>query len=192
MLVLSRRARRYLLPGVIVVAILLLLFGGTFINQGAVESRLNSQAPITYRLDAWKVGWELFKKSPLVGLGFDNYIQEAIAAGWAPRIGPGQRPWVSSHNMYLYIGTSAGLVGLVPFVVLLAAIGWRAVALWRSAVRSPAIHKDLLALLLGTLFGYVLIIGTFDGLSAQTANVLMFVIAGTVLGAHEPDPGEAL
>lgn len=188
MLILSRRARRYLLPFLVVVAILLMVVGGRLINQTAVEERLGSQGPIEYRMQALEVGWTVVKSSPLIGIGLGNFSQAAVDEGWLPRLAPGGLPVVAPHNAYLYILLAAGLLGLLPFLAMLGLIAWPAIALWRGTDRRPVIYRDLLALLLGTLLAYVTIIGTFDGITVQFANMLMFLIAGIVLGAHEPDP----
>ncbi len=187
MLALSRRARRYVLPFLAVAALLLAVAGGQLINQRAVEERLASQKPIEYRTGALAVGWTIVKSSPLFGIGLGNFSQAAVDEGWLPRVTVGGLPEVSPHNAYLYIMLAAGLLGLAPFLAMLGLIAWRAIALWRKSERRP-VYKDLLALLLGTLAAYVTILATFDGITVQFANMLMFLIAGVVFGAHEPDP----
>ncbi len=188
MLILSRRARRYLLPFLVVAAFLLMVVGGQLINQRAVEERLASQRPIEYRAQALAVGWTIVKSSPLMGIGLGNFSQAAFDEGWLPRVTANGLPEVSPHNAYLYILLAAGFLGLLPFLAMLGLIGWHAIALWRGTDRRPVIYKDLLALLLATLLAYVTIIGTFDGITVQFANMLVFLIAGIVFGAHEPDP----
>jgi len=49
----------------------------------------------------------------------------------------------------------------------------------------------VLAMLAGVLVGYVLTIGTFDALNARYANMLFFLIVGTVLGSQTRAAREA-
>jgi hypothetical protein len=190
MLLLSRQARRYFLPFVILAVILLALFGSNVASEGVITARLSSQAPITYRLEALKIGWQIFQRSPLIGIGFDNFSQAAIDAGFVPHLVTGGLPDVLPHNLYIYIMVSAGLLGLLPFVALLGLILWRAIRLWRQTDSPLPVNKDLLAALIGTVVGYMIIIGTYDAMGAQLGSLFFFFVAGTILGAHEPQPAE--
>ena len=40
--------------------------------------------------------------------------------------------------------------------------------------------------LIGTAVGYMIIIGTYDAMGAQLSAIYFFFVAGTILGAHEP------
>jgi O-antigen ligase len=187
MLVMSHRARRYLLPVLVVAVIAVVVFGSGMINQRALVSRFSSDASIAYRLTAWSVSWQIFKMSPLIGIGFGNFEQEAIDLGWVPRLRVGGATAAAPHNMYLHMLTGAGLVGTLPFLALLGLIVARGIRLWRGRDGPGPVYRDLLAWLFGTLLGYILISGTFDALGAQLGNVVAFLVIGTVFGAHEPD-----
>jgi len=190
MLLLSRRARRYFVPFLILAAVMVVLYGSRLSSEGIIAERLNSQAPITYRLDAWKVGWQIFRRSPLIGLGFDSFAQAAINEGFTPQISSNPLPVILPHNLYVYIAVSAGLLALLPFISIFALVLWRARQLWRQQIGPMPVDRDLLAVLISTVVGYVLIIGTYDAMGAQLGSLLLFFIIGTILGVHEPDPAK--
>lgn len=178
---LAPRARRVgwmLLPVVLIVA--LLVFSGGF-DIRAITERLQSDGPINYRLQALEVGFQLAARSPVFGLGLDSYSDAALAAGWRPR-GETGLPSVAPHNHFIYVLTSAGLVGLLPLLFMLAGLVWLALRLYR---RSSPSHRDWLAALLATLFAYVLFANTFDVLAAQLASILLMLLAGATIGAAE-------
>ncbi len=102
-----------------------------------------------------------------------------MAAGWRPLNDLGV-PSVAAHNMFISVWTSAGLVGLLPLLAFLGLIGWRMLNLLRTSR-----DRDWLAAALGLLVAYAEITSTFDGLTAQLANMYFFMFMGAVLGAHE-------
>lgn len=206
LIVLAPRARRYVIvlaPAVLLVA--LLAVSGAF-DTRALTERLQTEGSISYRTDALEVGLAIARRAPIFGLGLDNYSDAAIAAGWQPQGGLGL-PTVAPHNLFVYVMTSAGLVGLLPLVLLFGLIAWAAFRGWlagpRTGVRpspstggfsqtalsrlpaqdaSGAALRGWAAALLATLAGYALFANTFDALGAQLANMLFFTLAGAVLG----------
>jgi len=88
-------------------------------------------------------------------------------------------PSVAPHNLFIYVLTSAGVLGLAPLLLLFGLIGWHAIRAWLAA-RGGA--RGWPAALLGTLAGYLLFANTFDALGAQLANMLFFTLSGAVLG----------
>ena len=65
------------------------------------------------RLVLWDVAWDLFKKHPLLGVGMGDYSTEAEKL-------LGERyvtTTTDSHNVYLQVLATRGLVGFVPFAL---------------------------------------------------------------------------
>jgi O-antigen ligase len=73
----------------------------------------------------WTVAWRITEDHPVIGVGLDNFIEEA------PKYTrePGQlavvhniaeKPHVA-HNVYLQFLAETGFIGLIPFVLLLCA-----------------------------------------------------------------------
>lgn len=178
LIALAPHARRYallLVPAGLLVG--LLLASGAF-DSRALTERLQTEGSITYRTEALQVGLQIAQRSPVFGLGLDNYSETAIAAGWRPVGGLGL-PSVAPHNLFIYVLTSAGLLGLTPLLALFGLIGWHAFRGWLAA-RGEA--RGWSAALLGTLAGYLLFANTFDALGAQLANMLFFTLSGAILG----------
>ena len=183
--VLSRRTRRYLPHLLLIALVLAAVLYGPVIDPRALRERVQSEQPIEYRLESLDLAWQFFKKSPVLGIGFDNFGRAAQTAGWMPHELTFVLP--TPHNTYVYILTSAGLVGLLPFLAILGLILGEIFRLWRQ----PGTSRDLLAMLAGTLIGYGLTIGAFDALNARYANMLFFLIVGTVLGSQTRAAREA-
>jgi len=85
---------------------------------------------VATRLVLWDMSWDMFLEHPLLGVGMGDYTIEA-----EKRLAQRQvRTTVDSHNVYLHVLATRGLVGFVPlaafFVVLV-------VSLMRVARRHP-------------------------------------------------------
>ena len=92
------------------------------------------------------------------------------------------------HNLYIYLLISAGLVGLIPYLLLLTSIGWLGLRGWLRARRSPDGDQGRWAALLATLVAYAVFAYTFDSIHAQFANMLLFLVVGAVLAPQETSP----
>ena len=65
------------------------------------------------RLVLWDIAWELFKQHPILGVGMGDYSIEADKL-------VGERAVTTTtdtHNVYLQVLATRGLVGFVPFVI---------------------------------------------------------------------------
>jgi O-antigen ligase len=64
------------------------------------------------RLILWDIAWDLFKQNPVLGVGMGDYSEEANAL-------TGERAVTTTtdtHNVYLQVLATRGLVGFLPFV----------------------------------------------------------------------------
>ncbi len=69
------------------------------------------------RLEMWQASWIIFKKNPILGVGWGNYQSHAkalVASGKRHRSAAGDHP----HNEYFSVLVSGGLLGLVALLVL--------------------------------------------------------------------------
>jgi O-antigen ligase len=103
-----------------------------------------------------------------------------IAGAWA----------VEPHNLYIYLLTSAGLVGLIPFLLFLGSIGWLGLRGWWRTGRSPDGDQGRWTALLGTLLAYAVFAYTFDVIYAQLASMLLFLVVGVVLAPQDASSAE--
>jgi O-antigen ligase len=67
---------------------------------------------IATRLVLWDISWEVFKEHPLLGVGMGDYTIEAERHLRERRV----TTTVDSHNIYLHLLATRGLVGFLPFV----------------------------------------------------------------------------
>lgn len=65
------------------------------------------------RLVLWDISWEVFKAHPVLGVGMGDYSIEAEKIVGERRI----TTTVDSHNIYLQLLATRGLVGFIPFVI---------------------------------------------------------------------------
>ena len=72
-------------------------------------------------MDAVHAGLQIAARAPIFGLGLGNFGVGAADTDWAfsRSIGVIAGAWaVEPHNLYIYLLTSAGLVGLIPYLLL--------------------------------------------------------------------------
>ncbi len=105
--------------------------GARVINFFSMADSANS-----YRVSVWNSSWELFSNvfSGGVGLG-----EEAFKTAYALYAEAGTNTVMHSHSLYLQIGISLGLVGLISFILSVFAVLRKAVT---ASVESDA-DKDL-------------------------------------------------
>ncbi len=65
------------------------------------------------RLVLWDIAWELFKKNPVLGVGMGDYETEANELVGDRTV----TTTTDSHNVYLQVLATRGLVGFLPFVL---------------------------------------------------------------------------
>jgi O-antigen ligase len=75
-------------------------------------ARATHDKNISTRLVLWDISWEIFKKHPLLGVGMGDYSTEAEKLLAARRV----TTTVDSHNIYLQVIATRGLVGFIPFI----------------------------------------------------------------------------
>ncbi len=172
-----------MLPVVVLVAVLITTI---VVAPNVIEKRLASSAPIGYRLIAWKLAWELYRTSPVIGIGYDAFNSSAVTQfGWTPHDVVGYLP--SIHNSYLYVLVSGGLLAFVPYLGIFLSLAWRGRVFWRQPT-----NRELVATLWATLLGYMTINGTVDALNVHYSNILLFLIIGALIGRLEETSGEVL
>ena len=103
--------------------IVLIIFVLTTIFQWAVFPKLNfsfQEPAINLRLTYLKMGWEIFKENPILGVGLGNEVFYAKKSGLFERLGLKQELQKQPiHNMYLLILSELGLIGLILFLMFI-------------------------------------------------------------------------
>lgn len=115
--------------------VVMLLYTHAYRNdQGrtlAVETFATETADrnVATRLVLWDMSWKMFLDHPLLGVGMGDYSIEA-----QKRLGTRHvRTTVDSHNIYLQILATRGLVGFLPFIAYCVVL---VTSLWRLSRRA--------------------------------------------------------
>jgi O-antigen ligase len=85
---------------------------------------------VSTRLVLWDIAWNMFLEHPVAGVGMGDYESEARSMLDGREV----RTAVDSHNAYLQILATRGLVGFLPFVIF-----W--VVLLRELYRTKRRHR---------------------------------------------------
>jgi len=101
--------------GVLVVALVGVSLISSNVQQGrSVPELLRSglDRDAATRVVLWDIAWDLFREHPWLGVGMGDYTTEANELLQGRQV----TTTVDSHNMYLQILATRGLVGFVPFL----------------------------------------------------------------------------
>jgi O-antigen ligase len=139
--VIDRKARKFgylaVAAGVVGVVLLEVIpessrsISGTLLKEGFFEGD-NNLNPQFHRLILWRVGLDMFKDYPVLGIGLGNYKTQFVSY-FQGKV-DGQWVWHSAHNLYIHQLAERGLVGLTA---LLSFLGLLTVRAYRRAKLSP-------------------------------------------------------
>lgn len=81
----------------------------------SIPALLDSAADrnVSTRLVLWDIAWDLFKEHPIAGVGMGDYERDARQMVGDRSV----QTTVDSHNVYLQVLSTRGLVGFIPFLI---------------------------------------------------------------------------
>ena len=128
------RSRALALATVVAIVVMVLYTHHYRNDQGrtlAVDTFATEQADrnVATRLVLWDISWKMFLDHPLLGVGMGDYSREAEKRLAERHV----RTTVDSHNIYLQILATRGLVGFIPFVAYWVVL---VMTLWKLARRA--------------------------------------------------------
>jgi O-antigen ligase len=141
---------------------------------GQIRQRLFEAPPelVTARFETIEMAWQMFKDSPLTGVGANAYMR-ALELKFS--IFEGDPYFIPAHNMYVFVLTELGVIGALAFVCL-------AVVILRELWRATAAADPVLRILSVTLFGgfvAFLLQGLSDPIYATNVTyVLLWFLVG--------------
>jgi len=129
------RSRALIVATVLALAVMLVYTHEYKNDQGrtiAVDTFATEQADrnVATRLVLWDMSWHMFLDHPLLGVGMGDYSIEAEKRLAARHV----RTTVDSHNIYLQLLATRGLLGFIPFVAYFVVLVLSLWKLWRAAV----------------------------------------------------------
>lgn len=112
-----------------------LLRNTSFIQDSEVLSRLTSisfgEKTIRSRFIIWELAWKAFSERPILGWGQENFL-EAFSKHYDPRLYD-QEPWFDRpHNIVFEWLINAGIIGLISYLSLFAALYWGIISLLKK------------------------------------------------------------
>lgn len=149
----------------------ILLGYSQLIKARSMELNSNSNS-IVLRESYNRMGWELFKSHPIIGVGAGNYI---VAMQERFHVEPWQ--YQPAHNIFLVVLAELGVVGLFLFLWIL----WEALrSLWN-------IRETILGFSLFITFLGFLVFSNFDHyfVTIQQGRLALFTLIGFMLAASE-------
>jgi O-antigen ligase len=119
-------------------------------------------APVQMRFSFYRAAWKMFLDHPISGVGTHNFINYANQYGAYGRY--------VTHSTYLEILSGTGILGFIPFLLLLIH-SWKKLTI---ASNSQSNFKDLLICCKAS---YVSIIISGSFISADTNKIFWFLLA---------------
>lgn len=183
----STRSRRVILPGLLVGVILSGVFVDKIVSSHVFTERIAYKAPVYQRLVLNATSIEIIKDRPWLGLGIGRFPEaigsyvtsyRGISALYASGL-------PSPHNSYFRILTEAGLVGFLPFVMLLLALVLYTYKAYRRTPADGPTGRDTIALFWAFGFAHLMQAGSTDAfLYCPYLNAMLFFLAGAINGTH--------
>ncbi|MER2599566.1 MAG: O-antigen ligase family protein [Caldilineales bacterium] len=177
----SPATRRWLLPVLLILALIVLLSWQTLTDSAAVNERLLDDKSIGYRGDVARLALDMVRSNPLLGRGYYNFGPIAKEQyGWDPVPLFGIYP--PAHNSFMFILVSGGLLALLPYGLWFAWLAWEGIRRYRGPGTSVARREALLAGA-ALLLLYVIASATFDNVDAVSMNLMFAASVGAIWGA---------
>jgi O-antigen ligase len=147
-----------------------------------IKERLTAQAPIVYRTHAWQVAIVLWKRSPIVGLGYYSFPWIGLREGFFPRLKVFYVP--STENAFLDVLTSAGALGLATFLGVFVGILRDLMQVYVKMTDGR--DRSVAYAMIASMAAYA-ITGFFTNLTpALFIQRLFFFLMGAILGSLQP------
>ncbi len=192
------RWRWVFLAGLIAGAVTLAFFWSRFTQSELYRYRLSNQVSVEARARTADVALQLWRESPLFGIGYPNYGPITLQRGYFVQIDDKWMP--APHNTFFGILSQAGLIALTGYVLMWVGIGreiamryrqlreeveGRTAGLWRSTLgldADPDAASGWAVVALAMTLGYLTIIVTIDADPAQYSNIVFYSLLGGILG----------
>jgi putative inorganic carbon (hco3(-)) transporter len=121
----GRRSRVAVLAVVLIAAVSASLAWLVQTSPGELSDRMRERSPVEFRVEMYRVGWQMFTEKPLFGWGSGANLQPEIEK----RLSSFHPEYYIFHNTYLQLAVQHGALGLLLYL-------WLFIALFRLGARS--------------------------------------------------------
>ncbi len=168
--------------------VLLILF--TIVNWENISSQEREQggvmevSEVQSRIALFKVTMAVFKEAPIFGVGFGRfrraipYYSSEVLQGTSVQL-------ASQHNLFFGLLSEVGLVGLVPFLLILIFILQYSILLFRRLPGGGFISRDLVVTFWAMLVIYLVTASFIQTQFFIVANSSIFLWAGMMEGLYQ-------
>lgn len=178
--------RRFLLPVMLILSVVLLMTWGIVSSSPAIRERLQATGPIEYRVNAYTTLFKMIKSDPITGVGQGNYEKyyNLFAYGVAYQyFDPNNvRVVAAPHNSWLYITVNGGLMSLLPYLGFLLSSLWLTIRFYRGVKWRVMPVRSLIIATWGAFAAYLIPAMVGDTITAPFVSVLFYLILGGVQG----------
>lgn len=136
------------------------------------------------RLEMWQASWQIFLENPLLGVGWGNYQENALALVNAGMRNPSAADWPHPHNQFLSSLVSGGVIGIVATLAIFflpALVFFRVLNM--SNETEDAKRMALVGLILVVSFAIFNLSESFLERS-RTSGFLVFYLAACLAGVR--------
>jgi O-antigen ligase len=183
--ILDRSLRRYLVPAVVIGAVSLPLLLPILENpqpQGVIGDRLADVGNVYYRLNTWLAGLEMFWQHPIFGVGFARYADlnglyqdNFLISLSGLELSGGD----AAHNTYIELAAELGLIGLIPYTVIMFWCLSISIEVYRSLPAAASRARDFIVVFWGVALTYFLS-SFFYTQNSMFLTSLFFTLAGVI------------
>ena len=153
----------------------------------AIRDFSANNVSLNARLFAWRAGWLGFQERPILGFGWGNFstpFDKYFSVGLY-RWTPGEEYYDRAHNMVVEMLATGGVLGLLSYLALFAAVIMSLIKAWRRQTIKPLALATVAALI--TAY-FIHNLAVFDSL----ANFICFMLAAGLAFYLTAHSGEAV
>lgn len=133
------------------------------------------------RLRMWRFSYFMIKENPVIGVGFENFYKESEKEKYNS-IRKGDENFTDGffhpHNEILNIGVSAGILGIVTFLILIGSILWELLVKIKRS-RDNKIYQTILI-----FFISIVLFGMFEPLLLNVGGYIIWFIISLGVGKY--------
>jgi O-antigen ligase len=178
--------KKLLIPGTLIALVslpILLPLVKSQRSEEAIADRATNMDNVYYRFNTWLSGLNMFVENPIFGVGVTRFVEfnyfyqndEIISKAGGVQLSGGD----AAHNTYIEVASELGLVGLIPYLVIMFSLLSSSVKLYRSLSSGDSNAKNFIAVFWGAALTYFAS-SFFVSQNSLFLSSLLFALGGIV------------